>query len=147
MQAAAGVPELVDEQAFDEAVDVFVVAGDEIGVRAAPRQHRVERLLDSPRLVCGEHAGLRDCARPRDAAGDVVFEQAAIDPERGAELEGLRVGRRVEAAGPEGAHDRDAFARAIGTGFSARRQLAIVQAPLNNCSRATPLTSCSIAST
>ena len=40
-----------------------------------------------PRLVGGEHAGLRERARPRHAAGHVVFEQPAIEAERRAPFE------------------------------------------------------------
>ena len=63
-------------------------------------QRGVDRRASSAR----EHAGLRERPRPRQAARHVVFEQAAIEAERGAEFEGGGIGRRVEPAGPESSH-------------------------------------------
>ena len=75
----------------------------------------VERGFDRDRLRPAQHAGRAERARPREAAGHVVFEQAAIEAERDAELERVAVGRGVEPAGPESGH------RVIG-GIGARRR-------------------------
>ena len=105
VQPAAGVAEPLDEQALDEAVHVLVGAGDERRIRPASLEDRRRASASiCARFVRRQHAGLAQRARPRQAAGDIVFEQAAIEAERGAEFERRRVGRGVEAAGPEVSH-------------------------------------------
>ena len=101
VQPAAGVAEPLDEQAFDEAVDVLVVAGDE--GRIGPRPARGCRRASSRSARASSASARRRAqrARPRQAAGDIVFEQPPIEAERGAELERGGIGRRIEAAGPE----------------------------------------------
>ena len=47
-----------------------------------------------------EHAGARQRLGPRQAAGHVVFEQAAIERERHAEIKRRRIGRGVKPSGP-----------------------------------------------
>ena len=104
VQPAAGVAEPLDQQPLDEAVDVLVGAGDERRIGPALLEDRGQRVFDLPRFLRRQHAGLRQRARPRHAAGHVVFEQAAIEAERRAELERRGVGRGVEAAGPQVSH-------------------------------------------
>ena len=98
VQAPPSVAEPLDQLAFDEAVHVLVVARDEGGVRSCLVEQRHQRLLDPARFVGVQHAGASQRARPRDAPGDVVFEQAAVDAEGGAEFEGRGIGRSIEAA-------------------------------------------------
>ena len=100
VQAAAGVADPFHQLALHETVHVFVVARDERRVRARLVEERRQRPLERVRVTGGQHAGVPQRAPPRDAAGDVVFEQTAIETEGGAELEGRGVGGRVEAAGP-----------------------------------------------
>ena len=47
---------------------------------------------------------LRQRTAPRDAAGDIVFEQTAVETEGRPELERCRIGRGIEAAGPQCSH-------------------------------------------
>jgi hypothetical protein len=55
-------------------------------------------------LVGRQHAGRGDGVGPREAAGDVVLDQALVEGERSAELEDVLVGLAGETAGPEIAH-------------------------------------------
>ena len=101
VQAAAGVAEPLDQQPLDEAVDVFVGAVDERRIGSAALEQIGERGFDLRALRRRAARPPRQRPRPRQAAGDVVFEQAAIETERRAEVERRRVGRGVEAARPE----------------------------------------------
>ena len=105
VQPAPGVAEPLDEQALDEAVDVLVVAVDK---RADPsgraRGSPSSAVSICSASACGSTPARAERARPRDAAGHVVFEQPAIEAEGRAELERRRVGRGVESSGPECCH-------------------------------------------
>ena len=89
VQTAAGVAEALDQQPLDEAVDVLVRAVDECRIGSPLVEHGGERVFDLTRFVRRQHAGLRQRARPRHAAGHIVFEEAAIETERRAELRAL----------------------------------------------------------
>ena len=105
VQPPAGVAEPLDEQPLDEAVHVFVGARRRTpGSRGRARGCRASAASICRASSRGKHAGPAERPRPREAARHVVFEQAAIEAERRAELERRRIGRRVEAAGPESCH-------------------------------------------
>ena len=104
VEAAAGVAEPLHEEPLDKTVHVFVRAVDERLVRPATRENVGERGLDLPGLIAGEDAGARQRPRPRKTSGDIVFEQAAIEAERGAPFKGRRIGCGLEAPGPESRH-------------------------------------------
>ena len=101
-------------------MDVLVGAVDKLRIRPPALEDVGERVLDSARLVAGEDAGVCQRARPRDAARHIVLEEAAIEAERGAELEGLGIRRRVEAAGPEISHQSSVVSRQSTNHRSAR---------------------------
>ena len=52
-----------------------------------------------------QHAGGAERLGPRHAAGDVVLEERAIEAEGDAEIEGRRIGGRLEPAVPERRHE------------------------------------------
>ena len=62
------------------------------GIGLAARENLVERRPDRRAVGGREHAGALERLRPGQAAGHVVLEQPAIEPERGAEREQLGVG-------------------------------------------------------
>src|SRR6202008_2149981 len=101
VKTPTGVAELFDEHALDEAVDILVRAVDELWLEPSALEDRRQRLLDLRRVVVRQHAGLRNGARPREAAGHVVLKETAVEPKGRAELEGGRVGCRVEPSGPQ----------------------------------------------
>src|SRR5580704_13951891 len=105
MQTSPGIAEPLDQQTLDEDVNVLVRPVDEAGVRSPPLEDLAERGFDLTGLVESEDSGLRQRPRPGDATGHVVFEETAIESKRGAELEGRLVGRHVESAGPQRAHE------------------------------------------
>jgi hypothetical protein len=82
-------------------VDVFVGAIDERRIGSAALEQIGEGGVNLRRFVARQHARTAQRPRPREAAGDVVFEQAAVETKRRAEVEGGGVGRGVEAARPE----------------------------------------------
>ena len=90
VQPAARVAEALDEQPFDEAVDVFVGTVDEGRFRSAPAPGSRQRRFDLARLVALENARPGERARPRDAARHVVFEEAPVEAERRAPFESGR---------------------------------------------------------
>ena len=104
MQPAAGISEPLHQEPLDEAVNVFVRTIDKRRVRAPALENVCERRLNLPALVTRENTGTLQRPRPRDAPGHVVFEQAAIEAERGAPFKGRRVGCVFKAPGPEGRH-------------------------------------------
>ena len=150
VQPAAGVADPLDQLALDEAVHVLVVARRRTPDRRAPAsrivgQRRLDLLARRRRVSTPASC---ERPRPREAAGDVVFEQPAIEAERGAEVEGRGVGRRVEAAGPEISHQSSVVSRqslalafASGDRLARRRDRARrrrAQAPSNSFRRTTP---------
>ena len=100
MQTLAGVAHALDELALDEAVHVLVRTVHERRIRSALLEQRGQRGFDLTRFVRVEHAGFRERAPVREAARDIVFEEAAIEAERGAEFERGGVWSDVEASGP-----------------------------------------------
>ena len=104
VQAAPRVAEALHQQALDEAVDVLVRAVHERGLSQPLREDGGERVFDPARFVSRQHTGLRECPCPRDAPGHIVLEQAAVEAERGAELERGGVRRGVKTAGPQVSH-------------------------------------------
>ena len=102
VQAPAGVADARDELALDEAVHVLVVAARPTPDPARPCSRIAVSAVGDRRGVVGvEHAGTRQRLGPREAAGDVVFEEPAIERKRDAEIERRGIGSRIEAAGPE----------------------------------------------
>ena len=102
VQTPPRVAEPLDELPFDEAVNVLVRAVDKRRVAAPALEDLSQRGLDLTRFVSREHARARERAAPREAPGDVVFEQTAIEAERRAELERFGVRRGIEAARTRG---------------------------------------------
>ena len=101
MQAPAGVADALDQLALDEAVHVLVGPGDERRIAPPFLEDRLQAVDDRARVVGRQHARGAERLGPREAAGDVVFEQRAIEAERDAEVERGGIGSRVEPAGPE----------------------------------------------
>ena len=98
VQSTAGIADARDELALDERMDVFVVAGDPRRIAAALLEDLRQALADGLAVRRVEHAGARQRLRPRQAAGDVVFEEPAIERERHAEIKRGRIRRRVESS-------------------------------------------------
>ena len=153
MEALAEIAQTLDQQPFDEAVDVLVGSADE--TRVGPRlfEQRRQGRLQQVGLRGRQHPRARQRSRPREAAGHIVFEQAAIDGERRAPREDRRVGSAVESTGPERRHDGFASVptsvaasevRACGDG-SLRPTMRC--APLNSFNRTSPVTHCCTLST
>ena len=97
-------PVVADERhqlPFDEAVDVLVVAADPGGIGAAALENLLQSLADAADGRGIEGAGLLQGLGPRQAAGDVVLEQAPIERERHPEVERRRIGRAVEPSRPQ----------------------------------------------
>ena len=111
VQAPAGVADALDELTLDEAVHVFVGTGHPLRVAAALFEDGGERAHDGGDVVARQHAGGAERLGPRDAAGDVVLEERAVEAERDAEVEGRRIGGRLEAAVPERRHERTIIAK------------------------------------
>src|SRR5438128_7950012 len=147
MQPPAGVAQPFDQQPLDKTVDVLVAAVDERRIRPPLLEQRGERLFNLARLVRREHGRLRERARPREAAGHIVFEQPAIEPERRAEFErgGIRLG--IKPTRPQIRHQW-AFVNAmlLTAGAADSWQSTTVHSPLNSFRRTTPPTCCCMAS-
>ena len=106
VQPPAGVADALDQLALDEAVHVLVGTGDPRRVaRAPPRGSPSAPPTIARASSARQHAGGAERLGPGEAAGDVVLEERAIEAERDAEVEGGRIGGRVEAAGPERRHE------------------------------------------
>ena len=60
-----------------------------------------ERGDDGRDVVGRQHARGAERFGPRDAAGDIVFEERAIEAERDAEVERRRIRSGIEATGPQ----------------------------------------------
>jgi hypothetical protein len=101
VQPPPGVADALDQLALDEAVHVLVLSGDPRRVAPSFVEDRRQAGGDGRRVVAGQDAGRLQRIGPREAAGDVVFEQRAIEAERDAEVERGGIGSGVEAAGPE----------------------------------------------
>src|SRR5437870_2068546 len=136
MQPPARVAEPLDEQPLDEAVHVFVGAADERRIGSAALEDVLQRGVNLPGFVARQHAGVCQRTRPRPTAGDVVFEETAIEPKRRAEFEGGGVRRGVEPPGPQIRH---VMATSFGVG-GVPLASRMSQRPLNSFSRTTPVT-------
>ena len=102
VQPAAGVAEALDQQPLDEAVHVLVGAVDERRVGSPALEDIGERRRRSAGASSAASTPAAASARAHARLPvDVVFEQPAIETERRAEFERRRVGRGVEAAGPQ----------------------------------------------
>ena len=77
-------------------LDVFIGSRDRRWVPAPLVEDRPQRGHDRRRIFCREHTGCSKRLSPRDAAGDVVIEQRAIEAKRDAEVECGGVGAAVE---------------------------------------------------
>ncbi len=98
VESPAGVANALDEFPFDEAVNVFVRTGHKSLVAAPFFENGFQRGHDRRRVCRVHHGGSAERLGPRDAAGDVVFEERAIEAKRDAEIKRRRVGRAVEPA-------------------------------------------------
>ena len=99
MQPATGVADALHELALDEGMDVFVRRGRrriEEGGIAAGGKHVGQAAPDLVRVAGRQHAGALERRRPGNAAAHVVLEEAAIEPERAAELDEGSVGIALE---------------------------------------------------
>ena len=101
VQAAAVVADQRHQLALDEAVHVFVVAGDPRRILAAALEHRLQAVLDARDRGGLEHAGPAERVGPGEAADDVVLEELAVERERDAEIERRGIGRFVESTRPQ----------------------------------------------
>ena len=105
-EALARIADARHELALDERVDVFVGAVDEGRIRRSGLEHLAQGGADGRRLVGAQHARAFQRVRVRQAADDIVFEQAPVEPERRAPGQEFGVGFRVEASRPQRrAHD------------------------------------------
>ena len=159
VQPPAGVADALDELALDERVHVLVVGAR----RSAPDwRARPARIASRPATIAvrrrpatarrrGERLG------PGHAAGDVVFDQTAIDGERLAVVEDLGVGRgskrpdqSVDMSGSPRPHaEREPTAAFAGVAVRQRRTATVRpttrQSPLKSLSRMVPVTrSCTL---
>ena len=100
METASGVADARHQLPLDETVHVLVSAADPGRFLSPAFEDRVESVGDGRRIRGVEDAGARERFRPREAAGHVVFEQAAIERERNAEIKRRGIGRRIESSGP-----------------------------------------------
>ena len=101
VEPASDVAEAVDELPLDEGVHVLVGTRDEPGIVPAAAADLDQRIADGGGLGGRQHAGPGQRLGPRQAALDVVLEQAPVEPERGLEAEDLLVGGALEPAGPQ----------------------------------------------
>src|SRR5262245_6647629 len=101
MEPPAGIADALNQLPFDKAVDVLICPGDERRIAAPFFKNRFKTLSDRRSVLLRQHAARAERLRPCQAAGDIVFEQGAVETERNAEIEGRRIGLCVETAGPE----------------------------------------------
>src|SRR5262245_35710594 len=101
MEPPAGIADALNQLPLDEAVDVLIRAGDKRWIAAPVFKNRFKTLADRRSVLFCQHAARAERLRPCQAAGDIVFEQGAVETERNAEIEGRRIGLRIETAGPE----------------------------------------------
>src|SRR4051812_9323518 len=101
MKAPAGVANPLDELPLDEAVHILVWPVDECRVASAFLEDRLETALDRRGVLPRQHARRAERLCPREAAGDIVFKQRAIECKRDPEIERGGIGLGVETAGPE----------------------------------------------
>ena len=101
METPARIADALHELPLDETVNVFVRTRH--GGRIAPSllEDGFEPFFDRRRILFRQHAAGGKRFSPREAAGDIILEQRAVEPERNAEIERSGIGLRVEAAGPE----------------------------------------------
>ena len=80
------------------AVDVFIAAGDHRGIRESFPENVFEGFVDLASVGRRQHTGTRERSCPRAAPRHIVLKETAIDAERRAPLEDLRIGRGVETS-------------------------------------------------
>src|SRR5688572_33167335 len=100
MKTTAGVANAGDQLALNETVDVLVIAADPRRLLAPALKNRVESIRDGCCVVGVEHTSARERFGPGQAACHVVFEQAAIEWKRDAEIECRWIGRRIKSSRP-----------------------------------------------
>ncbi len=101
MQPPARIPDPGNELALDEAVHVFIGPAHPGRIAPAVLENFGKALNDLASVVAIDRRRAFERRSPRQAARNVVFEQAPVEREGDAEVERRRVGSRVEAAGPE----------------------------------------------
>src|SRR5262245_57334570 len=104
METSPDVPDAFDQLALDETVNILVRSRHERRVVAPFAQDGLEPVDDGSSIVSRQDTSCTERLRPGDAAGDVVFEQRAVEPEGHAEIERVGIGCGVKAPRPQG-HD------------------------------------------
>ena len=108
MEPSAGVADTGRQLALDERVNVFVLpcgfAVEEALIRLSLGEDFQQRGPNRGSVRFGNHPGALEPLRPRQASPDVVFEEAAIEPEGGAERKQLRVRISLEPSRPQVRH-------------------------------------------
>ena len=132
------VSQALDQQAFHEAVNIFVRTADEGRIRSPVLENRLQRRIDGHGLLTRQDASLLQRPRPREASRDVVLEQATIETEGRAPLERGLIGGRVEAAGPESRHQRLTIGIITGVGAVTALRPTMEYAPLKSFNRTMP---------
>ncbi len=100
MQAPPRVTDALHQLALYETVDVLVRPVHPGRVAAALLEDGREAVRDGLLVGRVQHARARQRLRPREAARHIVFEEAAIEWERDAEVERGGIGGGIKAAGP-----------------------------------------------
>ena len=94
-------PDPLDQLPLDEGMHVFVVAVHPRRIGAAALEDRLQAFGDRLGVSGIEHAGARQRFRPREAAPHIVFEQAAIEWKRHAEIERRGIRRGIKSSRPQ----------------------------------------------
>jgi len=81
MQPLSQITDPLDELTLDECMDVLIVAVDKRGVFTSPFEDVVQSRRHFHGIRPVEHAGTDESFNPREAAGNVVFEQTFVEPE------------------------------------------------------------------
>ena len=101
VQAASVVADQRHELTFHEGVDVFVVARHPGRILAALGEDGGEPFANPRHGRRVEHPGSAERISPRQATGDVVLEELAVEVKRHAEVEGGRIRRLIEPSRPQ----------------------------------------------
>ena len=101
METTARIADAIDELTLDEAVHVFIRSRDPGRSTAAVLEDVAQRSQDGGRVIGGQDVCRGKRLRPRNAPGDVVFEERAIETEGDAEVEGGGIRSRIEATRPK----------------------------------------------
>ena len=81
MQPLSQITHTLDELTLDECMDVLIVAADKRGVFTSLFEDVVQSRGYFHGIRPVEHAGTGESFDPREAAGNVVFEQTFVEPE------------------------------------------------------------------